>query len=240
MQTTDFISKEKLDSCQRWELDTFETPAPSQDPTIKTTTTEEGQEENSSENPQNNEQVALIFQQAKEDGLAEGYKVGHTDGYEAGKKEAEAEVITEVEKLQALLSNLEQNLQLIDQQISEDLLALALDLAKKMISQALKIRPEIIVPIVQEAIRCLPSTTQHPHLFLHPDDAKLIRQYMADQISQDHWEIRENDQLSRGGCQIEVNGSSIDASPETRWRRVLSTIGKEDNWLETKDQHDTQ
>ncbi|MCH9637948.1 MAG: flagellar assembly protein FliH [Betaproteobacteria bacterium] len=239
MQTNNFISKEKLNSCQRWELDTFETPSEIQDSTTNTPTTEEEQGENNPQNSQNEEQAALIFQQAKEEGHAEGYKNGHNDGYEAGRQEAEAEVKAEVAKLQTLLSELGQNLQLIDQQVSEDLLALALDLAKKMISQALKIQPEIILPIVQEAMRCLPSTTQHPHLFLHPDDAKLIRQHLADQISQDHWEIRENDQLSRGGCYIEVNGSSIDASPETRWRRILSTIGKEDNWLETKDQHDT-
>ncbi len=239
MQTNNFISKEKLNSCQRWELDTFETPGEIQNSTTNTATTKEEQDENNLENPQIDEQVALIFQQAKEEGYAEGHKNGFNDGYEAGRQEAESEVKTEVAKLQALLSELGQNLQLIDQQVSEDLLALALDLAKKMISQALKIQPEIILPIVQEAMRCLPSTTQHPHLFLHPDDAKLIRQHLADQISQDHWEIRENDQLSRGGCYIEVNGSSIDASPETRWRRILSTIGKEDNWLETKDQHDT-
>jgi flagellar assembly protein FliH len=244
MQTTNFISKEDLNSCQRWELDTFDTPDSDQDSTIDKTAAEEKPDDNSSENLPNEEQIALIYQQARENGHAEGYKVGHkvghTAGYEAGKQESEAEVKAEVAKLQTLLSNLEQNLQLIDQQISEDLLALALDIAEKMISQALKVQPELILPIVQEAIRCLPSSAQHPHLFLNPDDAKLVRQHMTNQISQENWEIRENEQLSRGGCHIEVNGSSVDASPETRWRRILSTIGKDDNWLEAKDQHDAQ
>ncbi len=239
MQIPNFISKEDLNSCQPWELDIFEKPDSDQAANINNTATEEEQDDNSSDNAANEEQIALIYQQAKENGHAEGYKDGHAAGYEAGTKASEADVKAEVAKLQTLLSNLEQNLQQIDQQIAEDLLALALDLTKKMISQALKIQPKLILPIVQEAIRCLPSSAKHPQLFLHPDDAKLVRQHLSNQITQDNWEIRENEQLSRGGCHIEVNGSSVDASPETRWRKVLSTIGKEDNWLEAKDQHDT-
>ncbi len=241
MQTPNFISKEDLNSCQPWELDTFEKPDSEQAENINNTATEEAEkdDDNSSDNAVNEEQIALIYQQAKENGHAEGYKNGYATGYEDGTKASEADVKDEVAKLQALLSNLEQNLQQVDQQIAEDLLALALNLTKKMISQALKIQPKLILPIVQEAIRCLPSSAQHPQLFLHPDDAKLVRQHLSDQITQDNWEIRENEQFSRGGCHIEVNGSFVDASPETRWRKVLSTIGKEDNWLEAQDQHDT-
>ncbi len=104
-----------------------------------------------------------------------------------------------------------------------------------MVAQALKLKPELIIPIVQEAIRNLPNAMQHPRLFLHPEDAKLVLVHLNDQLEQDHLCIREDEQISRGGCRIEASGSEINGSLEVRWQRVLSTIGQNDGWFEKKD-----
>ena len=105
-----------------------------------------------------------------------------------------------------------------------------------MVTQALKLKPELIVPIVQKAIRNLPNMTmQHPRLYLHPDDAKIVHHYLDEQLTQDNWSIREDEQLSRGGCHIETNNSEMNASLEVRWQRILSAIGQQDTWLENKD-----
>jgi flagellar assembly protein FliH len=71
----------------------------------------------------------------------------------------------------------------------------------------------------------------HPRLILHPDDATLVREQLGDQLSQSDWKIHEDAQIKRGGCRIEANGSEIDASMETRWQRIVATIGLEDGWL---------
>ena len=84
------------------------------------------------------------------------------------------------------------------------------------------------------SIRNLPSTVQNPRLFLHPEDAKLVLAHLSGQLEQDHWSIREDEQLSRGGCRIEANGSEVNGSLEVRWQRVLSAIGQQDDWLERK------
>ena len=104
-----------------------------------------------------------------------------------------------------------------------------------MITQALIIKPELIIPIVQEAIRNLPNTKQHPRLYLHPEDAKLVHLHLEKPLAQDSWSIREDERLSRGGCRIESSGSEIDGSIEVRWHKILATIGRDDSWLEKKD-----
>ena len=76
---------------------------------------------------------------------------------------------------------------------------------------------------------------QHPRLFLHPEDAKLILAHLNDQLEQDNLCIREDEQISRGGCRIEASGSEINGSLEVRWQRVLSAIGQNDGWFEKKD-----
>ncbi|MDH5481064.1 MAG: flagellar assembly protein FliH [Nitrosomonas sp.] len=242
MDTTNFVSKEKLDAYQRWELDSFDSPDKAKASKTNKTTNGKQDSDNSENVPYDNE-TTLIHQQAKANGHAEGYKAGHAEGYKAGyetgRKESEAEIKAEVLQIQTLLSDLNQNLRLIDQEIAEELLTLSLDLTKTMFSRALKTQPELILPIVQEAIRSIPNAIKNPRLLLHPDDAKVVREHMGEQLSLDDWEIRENEEIVKGGCRIEMNGCSVDASSETRWRKILSTIGKEDNWLEIKDQDDT-
>ncbi|TXI29844.1 MAG: flagellar assembly protein FliH [Nitrosomonas oligotropha] len=233
MIASNFVPKEKLTAFQRWEMDSFETPDGPQ----------EGQEAESSIQPDSPvpqvtlptaEDVAAILQSAKEEGYAAGWQEGNTTGYAEGRSIAESEVKAEVAHIQALLHKLDQDLHDMDQHVADDLLELALALAKKIVTEALKLQPELIISIVQEAIRNLPNTVQNPRLFLHPEDAKLVLAHLSGQLEQDHWSIREDEQLSRGGCRIEANGSEVNGGLEVRWQRVLSAIGQQDGRLERK------
>ncbi|MDR4518736.1 MAG: flagellar assembly protein FliH [Nitrosomonas sp.] len=245
MDTTTVIPKEKLKSCQRWQLDSF-------DLSEKTLTKDAQKQEQSIENQEtedsdNNitasptkEKIESLYQEAKENGYKQGYDEGYKNGFQEGqntgkmegRQQGESEIKAELDQINTLFTNLDQHIQTIDQQIAQDLLMLAIDLTKKMITQALTIHPELILPIVQEAIHHLPSTGQHLCLFLHPEDAKIVRQYINEQQLQESWEIREDTQLEQGGCHIEAGGSKVDASVETRWRRILSAIGQKNDWIE--------
>lgn len=235
MIASNFVPKEKLSAYQRWEMDSFETPdAPQEIPEVEAESDIKPGDEPQVSLP-TEEEVAAIFQNAKDEGYAAGLQEGHATGYAEGRAIAETEVKAEVAHLQALLLNLDQDLCAMDQQVADDLLGLAIALAKKMVTEALKLRPELIIPIVQEAIRNLPGAVQNPRLFLHPEDAKLVLTHLSEQLEQDRWSIREDEQLSRGGCRIEADGSEINGSVEVRWQRVLSAIGQSDAWLDRKE-----
>lgn len=235
MIASNSFSEEKRKSYQRWEMNSFETP----DLASETQEAEAKASLQVDEQPQvplpTEEEIAAIFQRAKEDGYAAGLQEGNAAGYAEGRQIAEIEVKAEVIRVQALLSKLDQDLHEMDQQVADSLLELAITLAQKVVAQALKLKPELIIPIVQEAIRSLPNAMQHPRLFLHPEDAKLILVHLNDQLEQDNLLIREDEQISRGGCRIEASGSEINGSLEVRWQRVLSAIGQNDGWLEKKD-----
>lgn len=235
MGTSNVIPKEKLPIYERWTLDTFEL-ADKANSNVNTQPTEETEpsepEESNGKKLLDEEQVNEIYRQAKEEGHAAGFTEGHAAGHQEGTQLAEIEVKAEVERMHVLLSGLNKELKEIDQKVAHDLLALALDLSKKMVTKALQVRPELIIPVIQEAMRHLPHTSHHPHLILHPDDAVLIRKHLGDQLSQSDWEICEDEQTIKGGCRIKTTGSEIDASVSTRWQQILATIGQEDNWIE--------
>ena len=227
MNTTNVIPKKKLPSYQRWELDTFEKT----DPNIDASESIEIKSAEPEEKVLDETEINEIYRQAKEEGHAAGFQEGLTTGQQEGRQHAETAVKVEVDQIHNLLSALSKELHEIDQNVAQDLLDLALDLSKKMLLKALQVNPELIIPIVQEAMRQLPNTSHPPQLMLHPDDAELIRKHLSDQQSQSDWEICEDEQIEKGGCRIKTNGSEIDASTPTRWQQILNTIGQDDNWL---------
>lgn len=216
---TNIIPRAKNNAFQRWKLDSLElpeVPQAAEEPVV--------QEEIKEPVQTAEERLELIYQQAHEK--------AYSAGYQAGKEAAEVELKLITTKLMESLSDLDQDLLHIDQNVAQEVLDLALELTKKMLGQVIHVRPEVIIPIVQEAIRQLPSATQHPVLILHPDEASLVRHHLGDQLSQSRWEIREDEQIKKGGCRLTANGSEIDASLETRWKRVIATISQDNNWLE--------
>ncbi|SEF41721.1 flagellar assembly protein FliH [Nitrosomonas ureae] len=236
MITNNFVPKEELNAYQRWEMDSLE----ESDLLIKPPETENHSlEEDNAEQEAvalpNEEEISAVYQHAQETGYAAGLQQGHAAGYAEGKKAAEIEVKVEVAHIHSLLTQLSQDLHKMDQQVADSLLDLSIALAKKLVTTALKIKPELIIPIVQEAIRNLSHSMQHSRLYLHPEDAKLVAAHLQAQVEQDNWCIREDEQLSRGSCRIEADGSEIDGSMEMRWHKTLSTIGHDNQWLEMKD-----
>lgn len=166
------------------------------------------------------EQLERIHQQARDEGRAAGYDEG------------KAEAQTQARSLRTLLDDLERELQQFDQHMAQDLLTLSLAVARQMLCQALMVRPELVLPVVQEAIRSLPHFNQHAHLVLHPDDAALVRSRLGEHLAHSGWKILEDPRLQRGGCRVETANSQIDAALPSRWQRVLAAIGQEGQWLE--------
>ena len=133
--------------------------------------------------------------------------------------------------LQKLAENFNQALATADEAIAQDALDLALDLAKAMLKNALTVRPELILPIVKEAIHYLPSLKQPATLSLHPADASIVTETIGEELSNSGWRIISDSQIERGGCRIETASNQIDATATTRWHRITESLGRKSDWL---------
>jgi len=156
----------------------------------------------------------------------EGYQAGYQAGYTAGGEHAAAEAV----KLQALLHTFGKELAAADQAVSNDLLLLSLGLARQMTREALRIKPELVLSVVRECLQQEPVFGQPAQLFLHPEDAALVRQYLSEEL--DGWTIYGDLQLERGGCRIKIGHSDVDATVPTRWQRIIQALGQNGHWLE--------
>jgi flagellar assembly protein FliH len=167
--------------------------------------------------------------QGHAEGYSAGHMEGHTAGYDEGHSAGYAEGQVEVQeintRLAEILEGLGQAVEGIEQHIVEQLLATAIEIANQVLRQSLKIKPELILPVVREAVAALQIDSGHPALRAHPDDAALIQAQMGDTLAHSNWRIIEDPSLTRGGCRVELGASEVDATLETRWKRVIETIG---------------
>jgi flagellar assembly protein FliH len=118
-----------------------------------------------------------------------------------------------------------------DEKISQQILDLSVDLARAVLKSALAVRPELVIPVVREAVRYLPVMHQPALLFLNPADAVLVRERIGDELTKMGWQLTEETALEPGGCRIETANNQIDASLPTRWQRLAAALGKQSDWL---------
>ena len=101
-----------------------------------------------------------------------------------------------------------------------------------MTRRALKVRPEIIIPVVQDALARAVQPAQQATVNVHPDDAVLLREHLGEQLAAGGWTIAEDPHMTRGGCTLQSAANQIDASTGTRWRQILAALGHTGDWLE--------
>jgi flagellar assembly protein FliH len=226
---TGFIPKEMLSAYQRWEVAAF-------DEAEQAAAQAAAQAEKIAAAPpvvvEQDDQPPVVFPTAAE--IEQMHADAHQQGYEAGYEEGIAKAKETAAQIDTLMTNLQQALLELDQHVAEQLLSTSVEIAKQVISQSLKIKPELLLPVVREAVATLHPHQGHPLLIAHPDDAALIRTHLGEQLSHNNWRIVEDPTITPGGCRVELGASEVDATLETRWRRVLDTIGVSQEWLSDK------
>ena len=195
----------RLTAWERWELASFDADAPvAANGDASTPVTVDRQE----------------LERLREEARREGYNAGYAAGQVAAQEEAG--------RLARAAASLDEALAEFDQQVADELLALAMEIARQVVRDEISARPDVIVKVVYEALSQLPH--QHATIFLHPDDASLVRSYAGDALTHAGHRLLEDVRLNRGDCVLESGSSQSDASLATRWRRVIETLGLSGAW----------
>lgn len=227
------IPKERQSAYQRWEMTSFNEVKPS----AKAEPAKDHAAEMAAANAAaaaHTANIAAMAQQiesARAEAHAEGYAAGMEEGRAAGLAEGRAQAEQEKQTLLDIADTFGTEVAQANELIASDMLDLALDLAKAMLKTALNVRPELIIPLVREAIHYLPTLQQPALLHLHPDDAAIITTHLGDELSSAAWRVVEDPHMDRGSCRVETVTNQIDATTTTRWQRIAAALGKESDWL---------
>jgi len=227
------IPKDKLAGYQRWNIGALDAkPVPQIKQPIETASVAAVEpsspsappghtEANTVQVPTNAEEIERLYDEAR----ANGYSLGYREGLEAG-QQAMATMVTETTgQFAELLGNLQTSLAHLDQHVADQVLSVALEVAAQVLRGAINTRAELLLPVIREALAALPLHHAHAILHLNPADATLIREQIGEQLSQTGAQIIDDPDISVGGCLVVAGASEVDATIETRWKRVLESIG---------------
>jgi flagellar assembly protein FliH len=214
MSSSKLIDGKQLTAFERWELPHMG----GQKPKAKGKIEEVGEGEL---RPPTADELAAIREAARKEGLTDGLEQGRKQGLAAGKKHIDETV----NRLEKIIHAFGEPLEAVDEAVEEELLALAMAVARQIIRREIQQDPQQILAVVREAMGELPSAARQVRIFLHPDDASLVREtFVSSDDEQRPWKIQEDIGLGRGGCRIESQTSRIDASVEKRLNHILSNL----------------
>ena len=174
-----------------------------------------------------NELAGAAVNQARDEGFHHGLKVGYTQGHVAG----ETKALRHNQQFSQILSGLENAVSALDESVADDLVKLAMELARQVIRTHFETHPEAILPVVREALNGVIAIAQHPRLVMHPDDAEIVKREMAEELGTHNCRVAADERMTRGGVRIDDASFEVDATVSTRWARTLATLGLKDDWL---------
>ena len=150
------------------------------------------------------------------------------EGYDAGYEEGTARGRVEAMNIHGLLQGLEDSLTTLDQEVAEEILSLSIEVARQMVRHHFAAHPESVAELIREALLQMPQA--HAMVHLNPEDLAMVRDYLGDQLTHGGHRLVEDASIARGGARIEAAGSQIDATLQTRWRRIMDNLGRNVLW----------
>jgi flagellar assembly protein FliH len=159
------------------------------------------------------------------------YDEAFAKGREAGLASARAETQQQIDKLktqstrmESILQLLAQPLQELDGQIEDQLVTLALTIAKQLVRRELRIDPAQVIAVIRETVAMLPAAARDVRVHLHPEDAAIVRERLATPTADRAWSIVEDPVMTRGGCRVMTDYAQIDARLESRMAAAITAI----------------
>jgi flagellar assembly protein FliH len=168
-------------------------------------------------------ELDAIGQQAWEEGFAKGLEAGQVAAQQQQKPVMLA-LQQRAQRLQAVLDFMAGPLDELDAAVEKQLAALACSIARHVVRRELRIDPAQVVATVRETVGLLPIAARDVRVHLHPEDAAILRERLAEPQTRRAWTIVEDPVLERGGCRVVTEDSQVDARVEALLGGVIATV----------------
>jgi flagellar assembly protein FliH len=139
-------------------------------------------------------------------------------------------------RLAALFASTTLQLQQSEQAIAQGVLELACELARQVLRQELSVNPNVLQPVVREALSLLLTDSKSAVVRMNPLDLEVLEEPLRTEFSSLSLTLLADARVDRGGCLVESAGTVVDATVEKRWIRAAATLGLDVPWQESDDE----
>lgn len=162
-----------------------------------------------------------------EEGSKTGHQKGYDEGYSAGLTAGQERAQQEAEHLRTIAQACAESIASIEAQTGQALIALSIQIAEQVLRSTLDAHPAKILDLIQEITHQESGKETLLKLRVNPADLELVQKFLKDDPTTGPWRLAADPAIERGGCLADTALGSIDATLQTRWRRVTSALGHE-------------
>jgi flagellar assembly protein FliH len=169
-----------------------------------------------------------------EDGFRDGQRIGQEQARIEHHQQRAHELARIGQRIDLLTTAYTEQLGRLQEQLAQQVIALAIAVAHTTIGSALRMQPELIKPAVQSALDALIDQTQPACIRLHPSDLAIVQDVLNPLMAQRPITLVADPSVAAGGCLVTTPHTDVDARIETRWQQALDALGVADIWMTPK------
>ncbi|WP_196158021.1 flagellar assembly protein FliH [Reinekea sp. G2M2-21] len=159
----------------------------------------------------------------KKEGYDAGYQEGLTAGTTAGREQALAEERVKTDDkltvLESVSAELKNQIATEQHELEQALLSLSVRIARQVIQDELRLKPNHISVIVHAAVQSLPNPDEKLTVLLNPDEVDFVKTF-----ADSHWTLVADDSITTGGCKVKSGFSYVDYSLEHRFDNAVNHL----------------
>ncbi len=163
--------------------------------------------------------------EGKEKGYEEGLELGKSEGFNQGQQSGQQQIDEYIKKLDGLFQHLQQPAALVSKELQNELVLLALGLAKAVVKCETTTSSKCIEQAIVEGIKALPIQEQTLTVLINSEDLSQLNDYLGpDEINKKGWNLKVDDTISQGGCKVHTTNNTVDVSIERRCEQVFNQL----------------
>ena len=223
-----FIPGEEIQGAKAWSLDNLGSPSPSpfapmrpgaaQPPAPAAAPAEPP--------PPPEPSVAEQLHAARQSGYQDGYRDGMA-ALDAFKQSFAKQISAQ---LGALVQSFDAEFDALEQQMADALARSAVELARQVVRGELVQRPELIADVAHQAVEALLINARHVRVRVNPEDLPLVLDGAGEELRAREAQVLPDPTVARGGCKVDADICSVDATLPARWQQAMAAIGQASLW----------
>jgi flagellar assembly protein FliH len=123
------------------------------------------------------------------------------------------------------LEQLNDPLAQVNEQVQQELVLLAVSLAKAVLKTEVSMSSESLKTAIREAIAVLPLCDTEYKIHLHPQDLETIQAEMnPSELTEKRWRLLSSTEQEQGGCKVVTESNAVDMSIARRCDQIFSAL----------------
>ena len=174
----------------------------------------------------------VVRQEAYAQGFEQGRARAMADADQRVRDYAQRQGEEAARRFARLIDSVEQELGASQQVMAQGVLELACALARQVLRQELSVNPNVLQPVIREALSVLSVDNKSAIVRLNPVDVEVLQQALETEFSGMALALVADAAVKPGGCVITSSGTVVDGTLDTRWRRAVANLGLTTPWEE--------